>query len=97
MPSSDLHIEGFLPPDEKWCAMKDIWDSCQKAGVKVPEEVNKFFDHEDPHTQSPMGTKVNLDGHECRSEYSEDMTDGVYVDLQKLPEGITLLRVSISY
>ena len=56
--SMSTHIVGFRPPDEKWHQMKAIYDACTKAEVKIPDEVDEFFNFEPPDHQ---GVKVDLE------------------------------------
>ncbi len=80
-------VVGFRPPDEKWKQMKAIWDVCKKAKVKIPQEVDDFFDGIGP---DPRGIEVRLD--EIATEYHEDMQEGFEIEIAKLPENITVIR-----
>ena len=94
MPAEDLDVTGFRPPDEKWQEMKKVWDACASARIRPPKEVTDFFNNERPDSK---GVEIDLNAHKCRGEYSRDMVDGVEIDLTKLPEGITLLRFTMTY
>ena len=82
------HVVGFRPADGKWLKMKSIWQSCEDAGVKIPEEVSKFFDHESPGDKP--GMEVNIE--DAVSEWSDLDSDGHEIDVSKLPEGVSFIR-----
>lgn len=84
-----INIIGFKPPDKKWLKMKAIWDLCKEAFIDPPEEVEEFFDYEDP---DKAGVLINLKNTPAVEEWSADMKDGFQVDLKKLPEGIKFIR-----
>lgn len=83
-------VKGFRPPDEKWKKMKEVWDSCQKAGIPVPKEVEKFFDYQEP---DPAGVEVKIKTH----PYHEEMIDGFEVKLSELPKDVTVIRFYNSF
>ena len=45
---STLNIVGIKPPDEKWLKMKEVYDSCNKAGVDILVAGTTIFDSQDP-------------------------------------------------
>lgn len=95
--SGDMHVAAFKPPDAKWQRMKAAWDACAAAGVGVPAEVDLFFDGEEP---DPQGVRV--DEEQLRklgviSDWSEDMREGVEIDVSELPADVTVVRVYMSY
>lgn len=83
------HVAAVRPPDERWQAMKAVWDSCRAAGVEPPHEVYAFFDDEDP---DPAGVVINLDQHTSVREWSDDTRAGYEVVLGQLPPEVTVLR-----
>ena len=87
------HVVGFRPPDERWNAMKAIWESCETAGVHIPEDVEKFFGHESPSNRP--GAEVELG--EALTDYSEDSCDGYELDITKLPKDVRIVRFYNSY
>ena len=84
--SMSTGVVGFRPPNEKWRAMKAVWDSCRKAGIEPPKEVLAFFDGKRP---DPAGVEVEL---ECVSEYHGDGREGLEVDILSLPQDVTVVR-----
>lgn len=84
------HVVGFRPPDEKWKKMYTVYQACQAADTSIPEAVHKFFGYETP---DESGVSVNLERHECCAEYKADMINGYEIDISKLPENITKIRV----
>lgn len=84
-------VRGFRPPDEKWKKMKAVWDSCQKAGIEVPDDVQAFFDYSAP---DPRGVEVDLtEGKKAAAkEWGDSDRQGYEVDLSRLPKGISFIR-----
>jgi hypothetical protein len=86
-------IVGIKPPDDTWHKMKAVWDSCEKAGIQVPAEVEAYFEEETHSEPDPKGQTVplnNLAG--VRDWTDNDMCQGIEIDLDVVPEGITILR-----
>lgn len=88
------HVVGFKPPDDKWKKMKAAWDACEEAEIEVPEEVEEFFGGEPP---DEAGVTVEIDGHECCKEYSEEGSSGYEIDISKLPKDVRIIRVYNSW
>lgn len=88
------HVKGFKAPDEKWRAMKAIWDACKAAGIKQPDEVGKFFNWEPP---DDAGVEVNLEKTACCREWRREMQEGFEVDVKALPADVTHVRFYNSY
>lgn len=89
------YVEGFIPPDQKFNEMMEIWNVCERVGVTIPKEVMDFFGHTSP---DPSGMVVRLDlGHPAIRRYNQEMRDGFEVDLTKLPEHIKTIRFVNSY
>jgi len=87
--SMSTSVVGFRPPDEKWRKMKAVYDACNIAGVAPPEEVNDFFEWDTPDDD---GVTVTLHNHAAVTEYHEEESNGLQVDLTKLPNGVTIIR-----
>lgn len=90
-----LNVVGFVPPDEKFQKMRDVYDACRAAGVAVPKDVKEFFGHAEP---DPAGVEVSLrpdypDGKNCTKEWNHDGDAvGFEVDLDKVPKHIKVIR-----
>lgn len=87
--SMSTHIVGFIPPDEKWQKMKQVWDSCKEAGIDVPEEVEEFFDWEAPDEQGVEIAEKKLPV----KEWSDDMRQGYELDISKLVQAYPDIKV----
>ena len=89
------YVVGFVPPDEKFNKMLEIYRNCEAADVPVPEEVLQFFDDRRP---DPAGVEVSLCYDERYAgvvkEYHDSgiNADGYEVDLRLLPTDIKILR-----
>jgi hypothetical protein len=83
------HVVGFRPPDEKFKAMKRIWDACDAASIEAPEEVREFFGHCDP---DEAGVEVDLEKRGCVRPFNDDSQEGFEVDIAKLPKDVTIIR-----
>ena len=84
-------VVGFKPSDAKWKKMKAVWDSCVAADVDPPDDVDTFFDGDDPNN-SPGGVAVDLDKSKCVTAYRSGDAEGFDVDITKLPKDVTILR-----
>ena len=91
--SMSTHVIGFAPPDEKWKAMKSVYDSCINAGIYIPAEVENFFNGEKP---DPAGVSTNI-GFLASKWTDGDMCSGIEIDLSKLPKNVKIIRFYNSY
>jgi hypothetical protein len=92
--SMSAHIVGFVPPDEKWEKMKQVYDACKAAGIDPPDRVIKFFGGEAP---DPAGVERHLDVMTRASAVKawsaeHGASSGFEVDLRKLDPDIKILR-----
>ena len=70
--------------------MKAIFVSCTEAGVDVPEAVGEFFGWENPYDKP--GIEIQLES-DCCVELN--CGQGFEIDIEKMPEGLRLLRFYI--
>lgn len=92
-----LYVEGFKPPDEKWRAMKAVYDACRAAGVDVPPVVEKFFNGVPP---AEHGVRLDHDALKklgVLTDWEDGDYDGFDIDLTKLPPDVKVLRAYRSY
>ena len=82
------HVVGFVPPDEEWEKKKAVWNACKEAGIKLPSEVESYFDCNDPN--GLPGLEVSIG--EALEWFSEEWRQGYDVRLDKLPPNIKVLR-----
>lgn len=92
--SMSTSVSGFRPPDEKWKKMKAIWDSCEKADIAVPDEVENFFDGGPP---DDLGVEIDLEHLDCCNPYGSDDGGGFEVKISKLPKDIKIIRFCNSW
>ncbi|MNS67987.1 hypothetical protein D3C72_1012510 [compost metagenome] len=97
--SLSVHVYGIKAPDEKWQAMKKIWDACIEANIQIPQEVLVYFDYEDP---DPLGVVIDLKNNKDISALiplGEDpwQTNGFIVDITKLPPDIKWIKFENSF
>jgi len=83
------HVVGIRRPDAKWTQMKAVWDACKLAEVDPPEEVEEFFNYRSP---DPSGIMVELGGNPGVRAFSDEMSQGFEVELDKLPKNVTAVR-----
>ena len=88
------YVYGIAPADEKWRQMKDIYDKCVAAKISVPEEVSKFFNYETPEEN---GVNIDLRCTQAVKEFKDDSSEGLIVDLDKLPKHVKLLKFCNSW
>lgn len=91
------HVVGFKAPDEKWKKMKDVYEACVEAGIKIPREVDAFFEGESP---DEAGVMVDIEKSGVVQEWNGESQDGYMVDLvllrTKYPD-LTHIRFYNSY
>jgi hypothetical protein len=92
--SMSTHIVGFKVPDDKWYQMKAVWDACRTAKVDPPTVVEKYFEFTSP---EEYGTPVQEKALTGILEYRDDMRQGYDIFVDKLPEGVKVVRVYNSY
>lgn len=82
------YVKGFRPPDEKFKQMKAVYDACVAAETRVPEEVQAFFEHEEP---DESGIEVDLGD----AVYDWDNGKSVWgkeIHLDELPKDVKYIR-----
>jgi len=87
--------------DRKWDALQ----SCKKAGVLFPKELQKYFDLdgdedrvlEEKELYEREKLTFSLEGKPGVKTWDAEMEDGFEVDLKKLPKDITKIRFYTSY
>ncbi len=84
--SMSTHVVGFRPADAKWKEMKTIWEMCERAKIKIPDEVQKFFNGEAPGDKPGQEVEINVKG------WSDDSRQGYELDLTKLPKDVRFIR-----
>lgn len=88
--SMSTEVIGFIPPDEKWEAMKKIWEACEDQGINPPSEVMDFFDGINP---NPAGVEIEIP----HREYNGNMESGIEIDIGDIPEHCKTIRFYNSY
>lgn len=89
------YIDALVEPDKKrYDAMTQIYQQCVALDIEVPEEVQEFFNWEEPGAY-PEGTWERIKGsNKVRPEDQEE--DGCVlfcVDIEDLPKGTKKIRV----
>jgi hypothetical protein len=83
------YVVGIKPPDSKWVKMKEAYEACKVADIDIPEEIQSFFVGELP---DEKGVVVELRKSPACSRYSENSSEGIEIDLTKLPKDIKIIR-----
>lgn len=86
--SMSTHVVGFKPPDDKWKAMKAVYDACVAAGVVVPEDVQNFFGWTPP---DEAGVEVDERKLPLK-EWKDRSRQGFELDVTKLDPDIKIVR-----
>lgn len=73
------YVIGIMPT-ETFKKMKKVYDTCEEAGVTIPDEVWEFFNHETP---NEAGVTVNVDKFVTKLSPHEG-ADGWEIDIGKL-------------
>lgn len=83
------NIIGFKPANEKHNQMKAVYYACQSAGIKIPEEVEKYFEGYKP---DDSGVRVDNLPQKSIREYFGECENGIEVNLDEIPQDIRILR-----
>lgn len=83
-------VVGFKEADEQWKKMKSVWDSCEHAEIKIPEEVYNYFNGENPGDKP--GFDIDLKHTSCCSEYNYEYGSGYEIKISDIPEGVSIIR-----
>lgn len=97
-----MQVDAFKPINDTWKKMKAIWDSCYEAGIAIPEEVDKYFNHEDPDKSGVKeGSWSQYDKPKelprWLKRYSQDDSTGFEIDTSKLPKDVSIVRFVCSW
>lgn len=89
MPSS-FRVIGFMPPDDDWRKMADVWFACERAGIDIPEKVEAYFDEGAP---DPHGQEIDLT-HLTRDWKAPPgwPAEGMEIEVAKIPAKVKILR-----
>ena len=82
-------VYGIVPADDKFKEMAEVYYACKKAGLDVPEEVEDFFDCEEP---DEKGRIVEIESEPFVSEYTDNMKEGFEIDVSKLDPKYKIIR-----
>lgn len=82
------YVVGYRAPDAEWKKKALAWVACIDAGVEPPDELEEFFDGQDPSEQD--GCEVSI--RKATTEWSGDGKAGLELDLEKLPPGVKIVR-----
>ena len=91
--SASYDVIGMKVQDEKWEKMKNVWNTCQIAGVDIPEEVEEFFNWENPNYL--QGMQINISNAVSQPQVEDYVVWDVEID--KLPPDVKVIRFRISY
>lgn len=83
------HVVGFKPADEKFIKMREVYNACNAAGVAVPREVEKFFEHEPP-PEAELGVRVDITA--AVKKWQGNSASGYELDLSKLDPDVRVVR-----
>lgn len=80
-----VHITGLKEPTEEYTKKLEAWRACEAAGVKIPDDLLEYFNHENPNEE---GISVDL-------AYDGDVMygKGATLNVEDIPEGVTKIRV----
>ena len=85
--SMSTYVTGIIPADSKYLKMLHIFNECKEVGIDPPKEVWDFFRGEIP---DPDGVVVSLV--DIAIEYSHEMSQGVSIDVDKIPKQVKTIR-----
>lgn len=82
----NTYVVGFIPPDEKYKKMKQIWDNCAEFNIELPHEVDTFFNQCEP---DDKGMEVEVQSHEWSDG---DMQAGREINIDEIPDNVKIIR-----
>jgi hypothetical protein len=77
----NTHVVAYKLADEKWQAMKAVYDSCLDAGVSIPDQVLKFFNYNRPDSNGVEIIEAELV--RCGAIVPDDDRRGFNIDLPR--------------
>lgn len=80
-----MYVKGFVPPDERWQKMRDVFAACAAAGIDTPAEVARFFDGQQP---DPVGQEVDVPHRGWQDEYRQ----GLEIRVEDIPPNVKVIR-----
>lgn len=84
-------IDGVIPPSEDYRRKLEAYRACERAGVNPPDALSAFFGWVHPgDPRLDGGREVSLKN---AIRGNVDYAGGALIDLAKLPEGVTQIRV----
>lgn len=90
------HVVGIRPADERFKKMLAAYEACVAAGIEPPKSVQEFFNDERPDPSGvivDLGSYYNNNGNHASVQiWREDNRDGFEIELDKLPDGIKIVR-----
>ena len=82
----NTYVIGFALSDEKYQKMKQIWENCIEMNISIPDEVDDFFNYEEPNED---GIEIEIPN----QEWSDgDMSTGIEVNIKNILEIIEKIR-----
>jgi hypothetical protein len=94
--SMSTHVIGIKEPTEEYRKKYEAYRACEAAGVSAPKEVRDFFGGIAFKYVDPTGMTIALDK-SCIHEWKADMSEGYEIEVAKIPEGVTRVRVYNSW
>lgn len=89
-------VKGFKPVNDTWRKMYAAYEACESAGVAPPKEVLDFFEGVKFTYIEAAGIETDIN--EAITPWDDgDAREGFEVDIDKLPEGVTVVRFGCSY
>lgn len=90
-----MWVAGFVPPDETYRKKREAYLACRAAGINPPDELEKFFDYQEPSEHGYEKKRSELGA--AVVDWSDDSSEGFEIDLSKLPANVKRIRFSCSW
>ena|SRR3990172_2472156 len=96
---SDMYLQAFIPDtDETYKKHKKVLIACNEADVDLPKETAEYFGYDYPEMCAlEEKLRVELQKGVHYEEYRDDGVEGFDIELKKLPQGVTKIRVYNGY
>ena len=104
--SVSISIMGIKPINEKFNAMKTIYDTCVKMGIKPPKEVDDFFVDAEPFCgeysftdkfDKSIGHYETIEGIQAKIEKGtgKDSYHSHIIKVSDIPDGVEYILVEL--
>ncbi|PWU07237.1 MAG: hypothetical protein C5B43_00655 [Verrucomicrobia bacterium] len=83
------YVVGIKTRDEKFNAMKSIWNQCIFYKIPIPKEVEEYFNDMTP---DPNGVVVYIPHKDWADPDPNNPRNGIEINVSDIPEDVKVIR-----